>query len=129
VYIVYHSECQHSCNCLVTVKTGVGWFWVWKVKENASISNFRGGFRWKSEYPWCILEVKSKKCSVVLKNKNQKKNDGNSYSKPVFNHSTNCYFYIMIITQKRITVNTWNLHQIFTLVVIYIQLNFLNSNS
>ncbi|KAF0770252.1 Uncharacterized protein FWK35_00007811 [Aphis craccivora] len=29
-------------------------------RNNASISNFGGGFRWKSEYPWCIIEVKSK---------------------------------------------------------------------
>ncbi|KAF0736746.1 Uncharacterized protein FWK35_00022827 [Aphis craccivora] len=29
-------------------------------RNNASISNFGGGFRCKSEYPWCIIEVKSK---------------------------------------------------------------------
>ncbi|KAF0712501.1 Uncharacterized protein FWK35_00032462 [Aphis craccivora] len=23
-------------------------------RNNASISNFRRGFRWQSEYPWCI---------------------------------------------------------------------------
>ncbi|KAF0721303.1 Uncharacterized protein FWK35_00034536 [Aphis craccivora] len=28
--------------------------------SNAPISNFGGGFRCKSEYPWCILEIKSK---------------------------------------------------------------------
>ncbi|KAF0705953.1 Uncharacterized protein FWK35_00038647 [Aphis craccivora] len=28
-------------------------------RNNALISNFRGGFRCKSEYPWCIIEVKS----------------------------------------------------------------------
>ncbi|KAF0754305.1 Uncharacterized protein FWK35_00022645, partial [Aphis craccivora] len=27
--------------------------------NNASISNFGGGFRCKSEYPWCIIAVKS----------------------------------------------------------------------
>ncbi|KAF0771333.1 Uncharacterized protein FWK35_00006830 [Aphis craccivora] len=27
-------------------------------RNNAPISNFKGGFR-KSEYPWCIIEVKS----------------------------------------------------------------------
>ncbi|KAF0757663.1 Uncharacterized protein FWK35_00021429 [Aphis craccivora] len=27
--------------------------------NNAPISNFMGGFRCKSEYPWCIIEVKS----------------------------------------------------------------------
>ncbi|KAF0767934.1 Uncharacterized protein FWK35_00004324 [Aphis craccivora] len=24
-------------------------------RKNASISNFGGGFRWQSEYPWCII--------------------------------------------------------------------------
>ncbi|KAF0752024.1 Uncharacterized protein FWK35_00036476 [Aphis craccivora] len=28
-------------------------------QNNAPISNFGGGFRWKCEYPWCIIEVKS----------------------------------------------------------------------
>ncbi|KAF0773781.1 Uncharacterized protein FWK35_00000057 [Aphis craccivora] len=28
-------------------------------RNNASISNFGGGFRWQNEYPWCIIEVKS----------------------------------------------------------------------
>ncbi|KAF0771488.1 Uncharacterized protein FWK35_00016826 [Aphis craccivora] len=27
-------------------------------RNNASISKFGGGFRWQSEYPWCIIEVK-----------------------------------------------------------------------
>ncbi|KAE9533797.1 hypothetical protein AGLY_008876 [Aphis glycines] len=46
--------------------------------DNASISNFGGGFRWKSEYPWCIIEVKSKHFPTVFKKieKNKKKNDG-----------------------------------------------------
>ncbi|KAE9540084.1 hypothetical protein AGLY_005336 [Aphis glycines] len=36
-------------------------------RNNASISNFGGGFRWKSEYPWCIIEFSKK---------SRKKNDG-----------------------------------------------------
>ncbi|KAF0765858.1 glutamate receptor ionotropic, NMDA 3A-like [Aphis craccivora] len=28
-------------------------------RNNAPISNFGGGFQYKSEYPWCIIEVKS----------------------------------------------------------------------
>ncbi|KAF0769804.1 Uncharacterized protein FWK35_00008219, partial [Aphis craccivora] len=28
-------------------------------RNNAPISNYGGGFRCKSEYPWCIIEVKS----------------------------------------------------------------------
>ncbi|KAE9543359.1 hypothetical protein AGLY_002159 [Aphis glycines] len=27
-------------------------------RNNASNSNFGGGFRWKNEYPWCIIQVK-----------------------------------------------------------------------
>ncbi|KAE9533242.1 hypothetical protein AGLY_009283, partial [Aphis glycines] len=47
-------------------------------RNNASISNFGGGFRWKSEYPWCIIEVKSKHFPTVFKKieNNKKKNDG-----------------------------------------------------
>ncbi|KAE9524078.1 hypothetical protein AGLY_015559 [Aphis glycines] len=47
-------------------------------RNNASISNFGGGFRWKSEYPWCIIEVKSKHFPTAFKKieKNKKKNDG-----------------------------------------------------
>ncbi|KAF0765730.1 Uncharacterized protein FWK35_00004790 [Aphis craccivora] len=29
------------------------------IRNNAPISNFGGGFQCKSEYPWCIIEVKS----------------------------------------------------------------------
>ncbi|KAE9532625.1 hypothetical protein AGLY_009706 [Aphis glycines] len=36
-------------------------------RNNASISNFRGGFRLLSEYPWCIIEVKSKHFPTVFK--------------------------------------------------------------
>ncbi|KAF0716549.1 Uncharacterized protein FWK35_00030223 [Aphis craccivora] len=28
-------------------------------RNNVPISNFGGGFQCKSEYPWCIIEVKS----------------------------------------------------------------------
>ncbi|KAF0762909.1 Uncharacterized protein FWK35_00018627, partial [Aphis craccivora] len=41
--------------------------------------NFGGGFRCKSEYPWCIIEVKSKHFPTVFKKiektKKKKKND------------------------------------------------------
>ncbi|KAF0759111.1 Uncharacterized protein FWK35_00014763 [Aphis craccivora] len=30
------------------------------IRNNAPILNFGGSFRWKSEYPWCIIEVKKK---------------------------------------------------------------------
>ncbi|KAF0766302.1 Uncharacterized protein FWK35_00004033 [Aphis craccivora] len=29
-------------------------------RNNDSILNFRDSFRWQNEYPWCIIEVKSK---------------------------------------------------------------------
>ncbi|KAF0768783.1 Uncharacterized protein FWK35_00008596 [Aphis craccivora] len=46
-------------------------------RNNASISNFGGGFRWKNKYPWCIIEVKSKHFPTVLKKKLRKtKKDG-----------------------------------------------------
>ncbi|KAF0769731.1 Uncharacterized protein FWK35_00023678 [Aphis craccivora] len=44
-------------------------------RNNAPISKYRGGFRCKSEYPWCIIEVKSKHFPTVFK-KIEKKNDG-----------------------------------------------------
>ncbi|KAF0747979.1 Uncharacterized protein FWK35_00026000 [Aphis craccivora] len=40
-------------------------------RNNAPISNFEGGFRCKSEYPWCIIEF-SKKSRKTKK----KQNDG-----------------------------------------------------
>ncbi|KAF0772331.1 Uncharacterized protein FWK35_00000500 [Aphis craccivora] len=43
--------------------------------KNVPISNIGGGFRCKSEYPWCIVEVKSKHFPTVFKKieKNKKK--------------------------------------------------------
>ncbi|KAF0710362.1 Uncharacterized protein FWK35_00026615, partial [Aphis craccivora] len=38
-------------------------------RYNAPISNFGGGFRCKSEYPWCIIEF-SKKSRITKKKKN-----------------------------------------------------------
>ncbi|KAF0691134.1 Uncharacterized protein FWK35_00033503 [Aphis craccivora] len=36
-------------------------------RNNAPISNYEGGFRCKSEYPWCIIEVKSEHLPTVFK--------------------------------------------------------------
>ncbi|KAF0763287.1 Uncharacterized protein FWK35_00007935, partial [Aphis craccivora] len=38
-------------------------------RNNAPISKYGGGggFRCKSEYPWCIIEVKSKHFPIVFK--------------------------------------------------------------
>ncbi|KAF0761596.1 Uncharacterized protein FWK35_00012508 [Aphis craccivora] len=44
-------------------------------RNNAPISKLGDGFRCKSEYPWCIIEVKSKHFPTVIKKieKNKKK--------------------------------------------------------
>ncbi|KAF0759479.1 Uncharacterized protein FWK35_00013310 [Aphis craccivora] len=36
-------------------------------RNNAPILNYRGGFRWKNEYSWCIIEAKSKHFPTVFK--------------------------------------------------------------
>ncbi|KAE9524049.1 hypothetical protein AGLY_015530 [Aphis glycines] len=73
-------------------------------RNNASISNFGGGFRWKSEYPWCIIEVKSKHFPTVFKEieKNKKKNDGKTGIFTKIQFSTESIFY-MVVIQKLIT--------------------------
>ncbi|KAF0771955.1 Uncharacterized protein FWK35_00009938 [Aphis craccivora] len=42
-----HSERSEECIDFTMIITS---------RNNASISNFGGGFRWKSEYPWCIIK-------------------------------------------------------------------------
>ncbi|KAF0761576.1 Uncharacterized protein FWK35_00008461, partial [Aphis craccivora] len=59
--------------------------------NNASISNFGGGFRWQSEYPWCIIKFSRKTKKSDGKN-------GNYYAKPVFDQID--FFYMVV------TVNT-----------------------
>ncbi|KAF0772342.1 Uncharacterized protein FWK35_00000504, partial [Aphis craccivora] len=69
-------------------------------RNNATISNFEAGFRCKSEYPWCIIQVKSK--HFLIKNKKKIK------EKREFLHKTsfrpNRFFY-MVVNQKIITRN------------------------
>ncbi|KAF0768656.1 Uncharacterized protein FWK35_00012726 [Aphis craccivora] len=43
-------------------------------QNNASISNFGGGFRWQSDYPWCIIEVKTFSNSFQKNREKQIKN-------------------------------------------------------
>ncbi|KAF0767802.1 Uncharacterized protein FWK35_00029048, partial [Aphis craccivora] len=52
--------------------------WVITSRNNVPILNFGGGFQCKSEYPWCIIVVKSKHFQTVFKKieKNKKRNDG-----------------------------------------------------
>ncbi|KAF0765664.1 Uncharacterized protein FWK35_00030611 [Aphis craccivora] len=45
-----HSERSDECIDFTMIITS---------RKNAPISNYGGGFRCKSEYPWCIIEVKS----------------------------------------------------------------------
>ncbi|KAE9521931.1 hypothetical protein AGLY_017665 [Aphis glycines] len=69
-YMLLDSERSDECIDFTMIITS---------RNNASISNFGGGFRWKSEYPWCIIGVKSKHYPIVFKKKNRekpKKNDG-----------------------------------------------------
>ncbi|KAF0755638.1 Uncharacterized protein FWK35_00024748 [Aphis craccivora] len=78
-------------------------------RNNAPITNFGGGFRCKSEYPWCIIQVKNKHFPTVLKkiekNKKKKKNDGKTGIFTQNQFSTKSIFY-MVLIQKLITVNT-----------------------
>ncbi|KAF0766972.1 Uncharacterized protein FWK35_00019262 [Aphis craccivora] len=73
-------------------------------RNNASISNFGDGFRWQNEYPWSIIEVKSKHSPTVFKKieKNKKKK---MMEKRKFLRKTsfrpNRFFY-MVLIQKSI---------------------------
>ncbi|KAF0763476.1 Uncharacterized protein FWK35_00010220, partial [Aphis craccivora] len=50
----------------------------YNTRNNASISNFRSGFRWQSEYSWCIIDVKRVHFPTFFKKieNNKKKSDG-----------------------------------------------------
>ncbi|KAF0760618.1 Uncharacterized protein FWK35_00025775 [Aphis craccivora] len=69
VFSIANSERSEECIDFTMIITS---------RNNASISNFGGGFRWKTEYHWCIIQVKSKHLPTVLKKnrEKQKKNDG-----------------------------------------------------
>ncbi|KAF0728325.1 Uncharacterized protein FWK35_00023056 [Aphis craccivora] len=47
---VMNSERSEECIDFIMIITS---------RNNAPISNVGGGFQCKSEYPWCIIEVKS----------------------------------------------------------------------
>ncbi|KAF0755264.1 Uncharacterized protein FWK35_00028180 [Aphis craccivora] len=49
-YLFLNSERSEECIDFTMIITS---------RNNAPISNYGGGFRCKSEYPWCIIEVKS----------------------------------------------------------------------
>ena len=96
-------------------------------RNNAPISNFGGGFRCKSEYPWCIIQVKSKHFPTVFKKieKNKKKMTEKREFLRKTSFRPNRFFY-MVVIQKLITVNTWNFHQMFMLVIYIYSLIFKN---
>ncbi|KAE9535933.1 hypothetical protein AGLY_007834 [Aphis glycines] len=73
-------------------------------RNNALISNFRGSFRYKSEYPWCIIQVKSKHFPSVFKKigKIKKKVTEKREFLRKTNFQLNRYFY-MVVIQKFIT--------------------------
>ncbi|KAE9539854.1 hypothetical protein AGLY_005106 [Aphis glycines] len=85
--LVIHFELSDECIDFTMIITS---------RNNASISNFGGGFRWKSEYPWCIIEVKSKHFQTVFKKieKNKKKNDGKTgiFTQNQFSSKSNFLF-------------------------------------
>ncbi|KAF0743293.1 Uncharacterized protein FWK35_00023227, partial [Aphis craccivora] len=56
--LIYDSERSNEC---------IDFTMIISSRNNASISNFKGGFRWKSEYPWCTIGVKSKHFPTVFK--------------------------------------------------------------
>ncbi|KAF0761588.1 Uncharacterized protein FWK35_00007207 [Aphis craccivora] len=66
-------------------------------RNNISISNFGGGFRWQSEYPFCIIEVKSK---FFPQFKNKREKQKKSYGKRGFICKTsfrpNRFFYTVV---------------------------------
>ncbi|KAF0754993.1 Uncharacterized protein FWK35_00025966 [Aphis craccivora] len=75
-------------------------------RNNAPISNFGCGFRWKSEYPKCIIKVKSKNFPTVFKKteKNKKKMTEKRELLRKTSFRLNQFFY-MVVIQKLITVN------------------------
>ncbi|KAF0770140.1 Uncharacterized protein FWK35_00019824 [Aphis craccivora] len=73
-------------------------------QNNASISSFGSGFRWQSEYPCCIIEVKRNNFPIVFKKieKNKKKvTKTGIFTQNQFSTKSNFY---MAVTQKLITV-------------------------
>ncbi|KAF0749674.1 Uncharacterized protein FWK35_00036671, partial [Aphis craccivora] len=93
--------------------------------NNAPISNYGGGFRCKSEYPWCIIEVKSKHFPTVFKKieKNKKKSDGKTGIFTQNQFSTKSIF-LYGCNSKTNHCKYWKCSPKVNVSVIYIQLNF-----
>ncbi|KAF0743164.1 Uncharacterized protein FWK35_00034781, partial [Aphis craccivora] len=57
------------------------------IRNKAPISNYGGGFRCKSEYPWCIIEFSKK-------SRKTKKNDGKTgiFTQNQFSTKSNFFY-------------------------------------
>ncbi|KAF0747744.1 Uncharacterized protein FWK35_00030032, partial [Aphis craccivora] len=73
------------------------WIKIITIRNNTPISNFGGGFRCKSEYPWYIIEVKSKHFPTVFKKieKNKKKITEKREFLPKTSFRPNQFFYMV----------------------------------
>ncbi|KAF0761912.1 Uncharacterized protein FWK35_00009520 [Aphis craccivora] len=104
----HNSERSDEC---IDILMMWGFFFITS-RNNTPISNFGGGFRYKSEYPWCIMRSKVNIFRQFSKKieKNKKKKDGktgiftqNQYStKSIFfygcNSKTNHCKYTSLLT-------------------------------
>ncbi|KAF0712155.1 Uncharacterized protein FWK35_00028927 [Aphis craccivora] len=97
-------------------------------RNNAPISNYGDGFRCKSEYPWCIIEVKSETfCQQFSKKieKNKKKmTEKREFLRKTCSFRPNRFFFYGCNSKTnhckylKFSPNVY-------VIVIYIQLNFL----
>ncbi|KAF0760802.1 Uncharacterized protein FWK35_00022312 [Aphis craccivora] len=81
LFLILYSERSDECIDFTVIITS---------RNNAAISNLGGGFRWKSEYLWCIIEIKNKHCQgqcylftfkFLRKRENLQRNDDDLCSK------------------------------------------------
>ncbi|KAF0708297.1 Uncharacterized protein FWK35_00033659, partial [Aphis craccivora] len=68
-------------------------------RNNAPISNYGGGFRCKSEYPWCIIEFSKK-----LRKTKKKMTEKREFLRKTSFRPNRIFF--MVVIQKLITENT-----------------------
>ncbi|KAE9537536.1 hypothetical protein AGLY_006559 [Aphis glycines] len=95
-------------------------------RNNVSISNFGGGFRWKSEYPWCIIEFKF----LQNQSKTQKFAKFHELFRTYFhNHSCELrIIHVLLITNGKFSTNESAFRLLVKLVLqlfsVYIQGDF-----
>ncbi|KAF0768499.1 histone H2A, partial [Aphis craccivora] len=95
----------YAYRCIISSERSDECIDITMIRNNAPISNYRGGFRCKSEYPWCIIEVKSKHFPTVFKKfvKNKKRMTEKREFLQKTSFRPNRLFY-MVVIQKLITV-------------------------